>query len=77
VHILLNRPYYGDSYCNGSRCVTCCIAVNPAVPFVEQLRIKQEMVNDELRTKSTILAVSDIDYIAENLKMLDAIAKYN
>jgi hypothetical protein len=45
--------------------------------FVEQLRIKQEMVNDELRTKSTILAVSDIDYIAENQKMLDAIAKYN
>jgi hypothetical protein len=47
------------------------------VPSVEQLRIKQEMVNDELRTKSTILAVSDIDYIAENQKMLDAIAKYN
>lgn len=42
-----------------------------------QLRIKQEMVNDELRTKSTMLAVSDIDYVAENQKLLEAIAKYN
>lgn len=42
-----------------------------------QLRIKQEMVNDEMRTKSAVLAVSDIDYVTENQKMLDAINKYN
>lgn len=42
-----------------------------------QLRIKQEQVNDEMRTKSTVLALSDIDYVAENQKLLDAINKYN
>jgi hypothetical protein len=42
-----------------------------------QLRIKQEMVNDEMRTKSTILAVSELDYVNENQKLLEAIAKYN
>ena len=41
-----------------------------------QLRIKQELVNDEMRTKSTVLALTDIDYVAENQKLLDAIAKY-
>ena len=41
-----------------------------------QLRIKQELVNDEMRTKSTVLALADIDYVAENQKLLDAIAKY-
>lgn len=43
---------------------------------VQQLRVKQEMVNDEMRTKSTVMAISELDYVAENQKMLDAINKY-
>lgn len=34
-------------------------------------------MNDEMRTKSTVLAVSELDYHNENQKMLEAIAKYN
>jgi len=41
-----------------------------------QLRIKQEMVNDEMRTKSSVMAITDLDYVQENQKMIDAINKY-
>lgn len=41
-----------------------------------QLRIKQEMVNDEMRTKSSVLAITELDYVQENAKLLDAINKY-
>lgn len=42
----------------------------------KQLRIKQEMVNDEMRTKSSVLAITEIDFVQENQKMIDAINKY-
>ena len=48
----------------------CCLSSN-------QLRIKQEQVNDEMRTKSSVLGLTEsIDYPVECQKMLDAIAKY-
>jgi len=45
-------------------------------PFIAKLRIKQEMVNDEMRTKSSVMAITDLDYVQENQKMIDAISKY-
>ena len=44
--------------------------------YESQLRIKQEMVNDEMRTKSSVLAITELDYVQENQKLLDAINKY-
>ena len=34
------------------------------------------MVNDEMRTKSSVMAITDLDYVQENQKMIDAINKY-
>ena len=34
------------------------------------------MVNDEMRTKSSVLAITELDYVQENAKLLDAINKY-
>ena len=34
------------------------------------------MVNDEMRTKSSVMAITDLDYVQENQKMIDAISKY-
>jgi replication factor A1 len=44
---------------------------------VAKCRVKQEMVNDEPRVKSSVIKVDELDYVAECKNMLDAIAKYN
>lgn len=44
---------------------------------IAKCRVKQEMVNDEPRVKSSVIKVDDLDFVAESKNMLDAIAKYN
>lgn len=44
--------------------------------FVAKVRVKQELVQDEMRVKSTIVSLNEIDYIAESRSMLAAIDKY-
>lgn len=41
------------------------------------LRIKAEMVNDEMRLKNTIQRMAPIDMKTECEALLDAISKYN
>lgn len=41
-----------------------------------KVRVKQELVNDEMRTKNTVLKVDDLDVVAECKQMLDAIKAY-
>ena len=43
---------------------------------VAKCRVKQEMVNDEPRVKSSVIKVDDVDYVSECKHMLEAIAKY-
>jgi hypothetical protein len=45
-------------------------------PYVTKLRIKQEQVMDELRTKSTANTMSALDYPSECKKLIQAINLY-
>ena len=45
--------------------------------YVAKLRVKQEMVNDEPRLKSTALSMTPINFAAESKQLLHAIALYN
>lgn len=42
-----------------------------------QVRVKQEMVNDESRVKCTVASLGGLDLAAECKQMIDAINKYN
>lgn len=44
--------------------------------YLATLRIKAEMVNDELRLKNTIQRMAPLDLRAESRALLDAIARY-
>ncbi len=44
---------------------------------VVKCRVKQEMVNDEYRVKSSAMKVDDLDFVAESKQMINAINKYN
>lgn len=44
--------------------------------FICRVRCKNEMVNDEPRLKSTLLNVSEVNYVSESKQLLDAIHKY-
>jgi replication factor A1 len=46
-------------------------------PFLAKVRVKQEMVNDEMRVKNSMLKVEDLDFIDESKNLIDAINKYN
>jgi hypothetical protein len=41
------------------------------------VRVKQEMVQEEMRVKCTVLSLDDLDYLSECKQMIDAINKYN
>ena len=41
-----------------------------------QVRVKQEMVNEEARIKSTVLSLEEPNFISECQQMFDAIMKY-
>lgn len=45
--------------------------------YVMRLRIKEEIVNDETRVKSSVMKLDDVDFVTESRMMLDAIARYN
>ena len=42
-----------------------------------QVRVKQESVNDEMRTKSTVVTMNDLDLLDECNQMIAAINKYH
>ena len=48
-----------------------CMYVHP------QVRVKQESVNDEMRTKSTVVTMNDLDLLDECNQMIAAINKYH
>jgi len=43
---------------------------------VVKVRVKQETVNDEMRVKSTVMTMNDVDILSECKQMLNAIEKY-
>ncbi|CAM9925532.1 unnamed protein product, partial [Hapterophycus canaliculatus] len=45
--------------------------------YLVTLRVKAEMVNDELRVKNTVQRMTPIDIKSECDALLDAISKYN
>lgn len=45
--------------------------------FLMTLRIKAEMINDEMRIKHTVQRMNPIDIKAESQALLEAISKYN
>lgn len=45
--------------------------------YLVTLRIKAEMMNDEMRVKHTVQRMNPIDMKAESQALLDAISKYN
>lgn len=44
--------------------------------FLCKARVKQELVNDEMRTKSAVQRLDDVDLVAECAQMLEALRKY-
>lgn len=42
-----------------------------------QVRVKQESVNDEVRTKSTVVSMVELDLVDECRQMMEAINKYS
>ncbi len=44
---------------------------------VVKARVKQEIVNDEPRTKSSIIKIDSLDLVTESKNMIDAINKYH
>lgn len=45
--------------------------------YLMTVRIKAEMINDEMRIKHTVQRMNPIDLKAESHALLDAISKYN
>ncbi len=46
-------------------------------PYNCRIRVKQELVGEEMRAKSTIMKLEEINYVQQNKSLLAAIAKYN
>ncbi|RYH21143.1 hypothetical protein EON65_21385 [archaeon] len=44
--------------------------------YLCRVRVKQELVNDEMRTKSSGLRVDEVDLVNECHQMIEAIKKY-
>lgn len=53
-----------------------CICVTHLITVLLQVRVKQEMVNDESRVKCTVATMGELDLVAECKQMIDAIHKY-
>jgi hypothetical protein len=44
--------------------------------YVIKIRCKEEMVNDDMRLKSTAIGIEVLDFVKESNQMYDAIMKY-
>ena len=41
-----------------------------------KVRVKQEMMNDDMRTKSTLVEMHELDFVKESAEMYQALLKY-